>query len=137
MDGAHDMGGVAWSGPVEPEPNEPVFHAPWERRAFALTMAMGMPVIMLDAGAGPAGSRLRRAMLAAERADWPFRHWCLRNVLPEGLGTALAALPFAPPPIGDTLGKRETHNASRLFVSPENRRRFGACATLAEAFSPK
>ena len=97
-------------------------------------MAMGMPVIMLDAGAGPAGSRLRRAMLAAERADWPFRHWCLRNVLPEGLGTALAALPFAPPPIGDTLGKRETHNASRLFVSPENRRRFGACATLAEAF---
>ncbi len=43
MDGAHDMGGVAWSGPVEPEPNEPVFHAPWERRAFALTMAMGMP----------------------------------------------------------------------------------------------
>ena len=29
MDGAHDMGGVAWSGPVLPEPNEPVFHAEW------------------------------------------------------------------------------------------------------------
>jgi nitrile hydratase len=43
MDGAHDMGGVAWSGPVEPEPNEPVFHAEWERRAFAITLAMGMP----------------------------------------------------------------------------------------------
>jgi len=43
MDGAHDMGGVAWSGPVAPEPNEPVFHAEWERRAFAITMAMGMP----------------------------------------------------------------------------------------------
>jgi nitrile hydratase subunit beta len=43
MDGAHDMGGVAWSGPVVPEPNEPVFHAPWERRAFALTLAMAMP----------------------------------------------------------------------------------------------
>ena len=42
MDGAHDMGGV-WSGPVIPEPNEPVFHAPWERRAFALTLAMAMP----------------------------------------------------------------------------------------------
>jgi nitrile hydratase beta subunit len=43
MDGAHDMGGVAWSGPVVPEPNEPVFHAEWERRAFAVTLAMGMP----------------------------------------------------------------------------------------------
>jgi nitrile hydratase len=42
MDGAHDMGGV-WSGPVQPEPNEPPFHAEWERRAFALTLAMAMP----------------------------------------------------------------------------------------------
>ena len=41
MDGAHDMGGVAWSGPVRPEPNEPVFHAEWERRAFAITHGDG------------------------------------------------------------------------------------------------
>jgi nitrile hydratase len=26
-----------------PEPDEPVFHAEWERRALALTLAMGMP----------------------------------------------------------------------------------------------
>lgn len=43
MDGAHDMGGVPWSGPVTPEPNEPPFHAEWERRAFALTLAMAAP----------------------------------------------------------------------------------------------
>jgi nitrile hydratase subunit beta len=43
MDGAHDMGGVAGFGPVQPEPNEPVFHDEWERRAFALTVAMGAP----------------------------------------------------------------------------------------------
>src|SRR4051812_41498825 len=41
MNGAHDMGGVHGFGPVEPEPNEPVFHADWEKRAFALTLAMG------------------------------------------------------------------------------------------------
>ena len=28
-------------GPIDPEPDEPVFHAPWEQRAFALTLAMG------------------------------------------------------------------------------------------------
>jgi nitrile hydratase beta subunit len=43
MDGAHDMGGVPWIDPVHPEPNEPPFHAEWERRAFAVTMAMAMP----------------------------------------------------------------------------------------------
>ena len=43
MDGAHDMGGVRGFGPVVPEPDEPVFHADWERRAFALTVAMSRP----------------------------------------------------------------------------------------------
>ncbi len=43
MDGAHDMGGVPGFGPVQPEPNEPPFHAEWERRVFAITLAMGMP----------------------------------------------------------------------------------------------
>lgn len=43
MNGAQDMGGAHGFGAVEPEPNEPVFHAEWERRAFALTLAMGMP----------------------------------------------------------------------------------------------
>src|SRR5260370_35234235 len=35
------MGGVHGFGRVGPEPNEPVFHAAWERRAFAITVAMG------------------------------------------------------------------------------------------------
>jgi nitrile hydratase beta subunit len=43
MNGGQDLGGTQGHGPVEPEPNEPVFHAEWERRAFALTLAMGMP----------------------------------------------------------------------------------------------
>ena len=41
MNGPHDMGGVAGFGPVVPEPNEPAFHADWERRVFAMTLAMG------------------------------------------------------------------------------------------------
>jgi nitrile hydratase len=41
MNGAHDLGGMHGFGPVVAEPDEPVFHADWERRAFALTLAMG------------------------------------------------------------------------------------------------
>ncbi len=43
MNGAHDMGGIDGFGPVVPEPNEPVFHGEWERRALALTLAMAKP----------------------------------------------------------------------------------------------
>lgn len=41
MNGIHDMGGDQGYGPVKPEVNEPPFHADWERRALALTLAMG------------------------------------------------------------------------------------------------
>ena len=41
MNGAHDMGGMHGFGPVAAEPDEPVFHAEWERRVFALTLATG------------------------------------------------------------------------------------------------
>lgn len=43
MNGGQDLGGVHGFGPVKPEPNEPVFHDEWEKRVFALTLAMGMP----------------------------------------------------------------------------------------------
>lgn len=41
MNGVHDMGGLHGFGPVQLEENEPLFHAPWERRALGLTLAMG------------------------------------------------------------------------------------------------
>lgn len=41
MNGPQDLGGQHGFGPVEPEADEPWFHADWERRAFALTLAMG------------------------------------------------------------------------------------------------
>src|SRR5262245_9729591 len=41
MNGVHDMGGMHGMGPVEQEKNEPVFHARWEARVFALNRAVG------------------------------------------------------------------------------------------------
>lgn len=39
MNGVHDMGGMQDMGRVSHEKNEPVFHAPWEGRVFALNRA--------------------------------------------------------------------------------------------------
>jgi nitrile hydratase len=40
MNGVHDMGGQQGMGPVEYEKHEPVFHAPWEGRVYALNRAI-------------------------------------------------------------------------------------------------
>jgi nitrile hydratase len=42
MNGVHDMGGMHGMGPIVLEEDEPVFHAEWERRIFALSRAMGV-----------------------------------------------------------------------------------------------
>jgi len=41
MNGAADMGGMHGFGPVVPEPNEPVFHADWEKKIFAVNIGIG------------------------------------------------------------------------------------------------
>ncbi|HTU19398.1 MAG TPA: nitrile hydratase subunit beta [Gemmataceae bacterium] len=43
MNGGHDLGGMHGFGPInaEPEAEEPVFHAEWEKRVFGLLRAVG------------------------------------------------------------------------------------------------
>ena len=49
MNGVHDMGGMDGFGPVLREQNEPVFHADWERRAYALvSLVMGAAQVNVD-----------------------------------------------------------------------------------------
>lgn len=59
MDGIHDLGGMQGFGRVEVESDEPVFHARWEGRVFALA---GL------AGAG-LGANIDRFRHAIERLD--------------------------------------------------------------------
>jgi nitrile hydratase len=41
MNGAQDLGGQHGFGPIRPESGDVMFHADWERRVLALTVAMG------------------------------------------------------------------------------------------------
>jgi nitrile hydratase subunit beta len=41
MNGVHDMGGEHGMGPIQYEKDEPVFHAPWEGRVYAINRALG------------------------------------------------------------------------------------------------
>jgi len=51
MDGIHDMGGMDGFGPIPIKEKEPVFHAVWEARVWAMNTALGAwGVWNIDAG---------------------------------------------------------------------------------------
>ena len=62
MNGVHDLGGMHGFGPVVREPDEPVFHAPWEGRVQAMM------------GLAARAARLRAGMRFAIESVEPVRH---------------------------------------------------------------
>ena len=72
MDGVHDLGGMQGFGPVDVEPDEPVFHEPWERTARGLMIS-----VVVAAGAG--GPDLRHAIERMDPAHYLgssyYEHW--------------------------------------------------------------
>ena len=72
MNGAHDLGGMHGFGAIDPDPNEPLFHAEWERRCFAITLATGF----LGQWNIDAGRFAREQMPPAEYlATSYYEHW--------------------------------------------------------------
>lgn len=76
---------------------------------------------------------LLAALAAAPTHPSPYPHWLPSAMLPEPVVDAICALPLAPPAIADTLGRRETHNSSRLFFGAEAQARFPVCQALVTA----
>ena len=68
------------------------------------------------------------------RSDAPYPHWLLQHCLPERVVDAVSGLPLAPPRIGDTRGRRETHNDSRIHFGEQYRSRFAVMDALARVF---
>ena len=95
MNGIHDMGGMTCFGPIEREANEPVFHAEWEKRVFALLLASGVY---------DSGDELRHAVERMDPVHYLtstyYEHWLAALetlaqekgvVMPEELATGTAA----------------------------------------------
>lgn len=89
MNGPQDMGGFLGFGPVLHEENEPVWHAGWEPRAFALVLAMGMTGSWNIDEARHARERLP-ALQYWRSSYYEMRHYALILQLIElGLVTAM------------------------------------------------
>jgi hypothetical protein len=73
------------------------------------------------------------ALAAAERAEWPYRHWRLSDVLPESVCVGVLSLPIPPPVLERTDGTRASFNDKRTFFNAERIARYAPCAVLAAA----
>jgi hypothetical protein len=86
-----------------------------------------------DVAVGDIAKQFIAAVRGSERAEWPYRHWKLKDVFPLDLCTGILTLPVAPPVLGRTDGTRNTYNTSRCFITPTLRGKFLPCQALAEA----
>lgn len=73
----------------------------------------------------------------AETQRSPYRHWFLRNCLPQSTVDDILQLPFEAPDLGGVSGKREIHNNQRHYFDAPNRARFGSVAAVASALQDR
>ncbi len=84
--------------------------------------------------AAATGAAFRTALDRADRQTYPFTHWLLRTVLPPAIADAVLALPFDPPPaMRYEQGRREEHNADRVYFDAATQDRFPVCHAVAAA----
>ncbi|MEZ5776240.1 MAG: nitrile hydratase subunit beta [Hyphomicrobiaceae bacterium] len=107
MDGMHDLGGMHGFGRVTPEENEPVFHADWERRMFALASAAPFAVGFGDDQFRPGIEAMppARYLSSSYYEKWLFS--VTRILEARGLLTEaeLAGEPASTPSPTDSVGK--------------------------------
>lgn len=80
---------------------------------------------------------LLRSFETSQHAEKPYRHWFLKNCLPQDVADEITALPFPAPTLGGLSGKREMHNATRKYFDVENRAAFPAVEAFAQAFQSR
>ena len=78
------------------------------------------------------------SVAAAHSHATPYRHWFLKKCLPGEAVTTINALPFPAPALGGLSGKREVHNATRVYFDAGNMARYPVCKAVNDAFqSPR
>jgi nitrile hydratase len=108
VNGIHDLGGMDGFGAVEPEADEPVFHAAWEGRVFAMVRATGLLGRWTLDGARLSLERMRPADYLAASYYERWLYGLERRLVATGLAraeefekpaAAADALPAVPAPV--------------------------------------
>lgn len=77
---------------------------------------------------------MSKSIETSKRGDQPYRHWFLRQCLPDDVAETILGLPFEAPALGGISGKREVHNATRKYFDAENMEKYPVCKAFNDAF---
>ena len=132
MDGIHDMGGMDGFGPLPIERDEPVFHAPWEGRVYAMNTAVGVWG-KWNIDAGRYGIEMRDPALYLQSSY--YERWLYRN---ENLLVEHGIITCEELSNGKaSSGNRETPpNAEEIFEKQRKSRSFRVDEDVAPKFKP-
>ena len=83
---------------------------------------------------GPVAGSFLACLSTARHETSPYDYWLLEDTLPEGFCEAITDLPYQPPEVEEFNGRRETHNALRVYFNSENQAKFEVCRRVVEGF---
>ena len=73
----------------------------------------------------------------ADGSQTPYKHWILRDCLPEDCVDDILALPLEAPDLAGVSGKRELHNATRTYFDEANQQDYQVVENVAKAFQSR
>jgi hypothetical protein len=75
-----------------------------------------------------------RSFENSEHSSVPYNYWLLQDVLPTKVLNDIVHLPFDTPQNLSFYGKREINNASRIYFTHENQKRYAVCNDVVDCF---
>ena len=94
----------------------------------------GNPALVSQEAVTRVADSIIRSFRAASSNSEPYKHWTLRNVLPQDALQQIADLPFKPIAEKNTAGTRESQNAFRNYFGHEECTQFEVADAVAQAF---
>ncbi len=87
----------------------------------------------MSASANEVAATLLESFRTSAEAASPYRHWFLKNCLPQSIVDEVLALPISASDLGGVSGKRELHNNSRHYFDVANRAEHACAESVAAA----
>lgn len=91
----------------------------------------------MSASANEVADTLLKSFHASTEGDSPYRHWFLKDCLPQSTVDEILSLPISAADLGGVSGKRELHNATRHYFDVPTRGEYACAESVASALQDK
>lgn len=91
----------------------------------------------MSASANEVAQALLESFRTSVEERSPYRHWFLKDCLPQSTVDEILDLPISAADLGGVSGKRELHNATRHYFDVPNRAKYASAEAVASALQDR